>query len=135
MPESRVYATLDDLKVYLGSSYSETDENRLNMMLKSASAGLRSVFRGYGMDLDKRIESGETEEVIVNQVVVEMVSRSYTMSVSAPLLGDFSQMSSTAGPYQTTVSVSGPGGSMYLRREQAAWLGLPVVSFRSIDLL
>lgn len=124
------YATLEDLKLVMGESWVETQRELAERLLTVASAGLRKVFRETGLNLDEMILTGEIEQILVNQVVCDMVARNLKQVVSP--LGDFSQMSQSAGGY--SVSVSTNGNNLYLKRDEMKWLGLPSVSLTKINL-
>lgn len=124
------YATLEDLKLVMGESWVETQSELAERLLTVASAGLRKVFRETGLNLDEMILTGEIEQILVNQVVCDMVARNLKQVVSP--LGDFSQMSQSAGGY--SVSVSTNGNNLYLKRDEMKWLGLPSVSLTKINL-
>ena len=124
------YATLEDLKLVMGESWVETQSELAERLLTVASAGLRKVFKETGLNLDEMILTGEIEQILVNQVVCDMVARNLKQVVSP--LGDFSQMSQSAGGY--SVSVSTNGNNLYLKRDEMKWLGLPSVSLTKINL-
>lgn len=124
------YATLEDLKLVMGESWVETQREFAERLLTVASAGLRKVFKETGLNLDEMILTGEIEQILVNQVVCDMVARNLKQVVSP--LGDFSQMSQSAGGY--SVSVSTNGNNLYLKRDEMKWLGLPSVSLTKINL-
>lgn len=124
------YATLEDLKLVMGESWVETQRELAERLLTVASAGLRKVFKETGLNLDEMILTGEIEQILVNQVVCDMVARNLKQVVSP--LGDFSQMSQSAGGY--SVSVSTNGNNLYLKRDEMKWLGLPSVSLTKINL-
>lgn len=124
------YATLEDLKLVMGESWVETQRELAERLLTVASAGLRKVFKETGLNLDEMILTGEIEQILVNQVVCDMVARNLKQVVSP--LGDFNQMSQSAGGY--SVSVSTNGNNLYLKRDEMKWLGLPSVSLTKINL-
>ena len=124
------YATLEDLKLVMGESWVETQRELAERLLTVASAGLRKVFKETDLNLDEMILTGEIEQILVNQVVCDMVARNLKQVVSP--LGDFSQMSQSAGGY--SVSVSTNGNNLYLKRDEMKWLGLPTITLTKINL-
>lgn len=127
---AEVYANLDDLKLVMGSSWDDTQETLAERLLEVASAGLRSIFKRHSMNLDELLVEGDLEEILVNQVVCDIVARGLASS-TAPLGGDFSQLSQAAGGYSISISSSGQG--LYLKKEQAKWLGLPSITTSKIN--
>ena len=128
---SESYATLEDLQTAMGPSWDETQSTLAETLIAVTSAGLRRIFKAHGMNLNDCVANGYTEAIIVTQTVVDIVSRGLQGS-SSPLSGDFSQMSQSAGGY--SISVSPTGSGLYLKREQARWLGLPQLTTSSIKL-
>lgn len=126
----RNYADIDDLKIAMGDTWDATQEAYAEKLLAVASAGLRQIFKSHFLNLEERISSGELEEVIVNQVIVDMVVRNLAGSAT-PLSGDFSQFSQAAGGY--SISVSSSGSNLYLKKEHARWLGLPSITTSQIN--
>ena len=126
------YLTLSELEVAMGSSWDDSLSVQAERLIEIASAGLRQVFRNFALDLDARLLDGSTEEVLVRHAVAEMVSKAL-LSQSAPFGGDFTQLSESAGGY--SISVTGSGQSMFLRRETGKWLGLPSLSVGTLKLI
>lgn len=126
---AEVYATINDLKTVMGDAWQDSQEPLAEKLLEVASAGLRQIFRDHEMNLDELILDGIPEEIVVNQIVCEMVARNL-QGVTTPLGGDFSQFSQAAGGY--SISVSSNGSNLYLKKEQARWLGLPSLTVSKI---
>ena len=125
------YASIEDVRITMGDSFKEDQAAYAGALLTDASAGLRQIFKNHGLNLAERISGGELEETIVKRVVVDMVVRNLSGSLT-PLGGDFSQFSQSAGGY--SINVSSNGSNLYLKREQSKWLGLPNISVNRIKL-
>lgn len=125
------YATIEELKTTMGTSWDDSKTTFAEMLLTDCSAGLRQIFRNHGLSLDNRITDGLIEPTILRRIVCDMVSRNLSGTLT-PLAGDYSQMSQSAGGY--SISVSSNGSNLYLKRDQAKWLGLPNLTFNNVSL-
>ena len=126
------YATVADVKLAMGSSWDDSNEPLVDKLIEVVSAGIRQIFRNHGRNLDEELAEGTLEEIIVNQVVVDLVVKA-AGNEGMPLSGDFSTLQQTAGPY--SMSISGISGPLYLRKEQARWLGLSTLAIKTIKVL
>lgn len=110
-----VYATPD---VYRKMHPNDTlTDDRLNLLLETASVQLRREFSRKGQSLESPDEDLQAD---LRSVCIAMVHR----SLIAEETGPYSQMSQTAGPYTASATLANPNGDMYLTSNERKRLGL-----------
>lgn len=107
---------------------SSAEQARADVLLKDASAIIRSLVRG----IDARIASGALDEDVPKAIVCAMVKR--VMQGPADLDG-VSQTQQTAGPFSQGVSFANPSGDLYLTKGEKQRLGIGAQRAFSVDLL
>lgn len=132
---AETYATLADLQARTpASEWATIDHEQAQLGLDTASALLRQTFRNFHLDLEARIAEGKVEEILLKDVVCTMVQRKLDVE-GLPFGGEFSQISQSAGPYQTSFSLPSSMGNFYLKKSEMKMLGMPSVITRTLTFL
>ena len=123
------YTDLQKVKDSYMSPWNEDWDPWVTRQIPVASAMLRQEFKNCGMDLDKEIEEGDLELILVEDVQNSMIHRRLAASDNGMGGIDFASMSSSAGPYSMSITPVGSNSSFYISKQEKRRLGLPSIAF------
>lgn len=128
------YITLEQLKAdYIGAWKDEWDAWAARQ-ITLASSWLRTYFQNADRDLDQELLDGDLEPLTVEMAVSGLVLQKLSSTVNVPFGGDFTQLSESAGPYQTSVTMNPRSTSFYLRDDMRKLFGFSNGGFKVIQL-
>ena len=131
------YTTLESVREsYMGTWDAEAWDDWVERQIPVVSAMLRQEFRNYSRDLDDEIALGLVDPILVEDVANSIIHRRLqSEDTAAPVAGDYSTLSASAGPYSFSGTLAGSTGSFYIKREERRRLGLSVVAMAGIDIV
>ncbi len=112
------FATVADLEARY-RKLEDGERERAAALMEDATAMLTAEHRRVGVPIDSE---DELQAVNLKIACCSMVKR----VLASGVLGDVSNHSVTAGPYNEQVTYANPTGNMYLTKEERRILGLPV---------
>lgn len=127
------FATLADVLLLSGKSYTSAEQERIAAILPLVSDALRSEAEKVGKDLDAMAEESESYASVVELVTVDVTIRAMRQSVD----GDpMTQASEAANGYSWSGTYAIPGGGIAgcIMRNDLKRLGLRRQRFGVIDL-
>lgn len=127
------YLTIEKFKKFYNENF-EFDNEWIDLQLESGSAYLRSIFKSYGLNLDKELEDEKVELITIQNVLASLVIRKMT-SINSPFGGNFSNISQSAGVYSSSLTLpSGSNSNFYLTSSDLKSLNLPSISVSELTI-
>lgn len=125
------YATTADVIAYRGSLSTEELE-RMDVILETCSAELRSIARNVGKNLDEMLVDNEDLALMVKKGVVDASVNYLNSTVSRdPVMSQFSQ---AAGGYSISGTLANPGGAFYFPKKFLRDTGLAAQKVGTIEV-
>ena len=124
------FATIDDLTL-LWRPLSAAEQTRAAALLEIVSDSLRGEADKVGKNLDDMVKASASLKTVAKSVTVDVVARTLMTSTDQEPLSQFSQ---TAGPFTASGTFLVPGGGIFIKRSELAWLGLRRQKVGALDL-
>lgn len=124
------FATLDELQSFWKPLDAQSDKDRAEVLLDSASNYLRQVSLNNGSNLDTRITDDVSGvlEGSVKLVTMSSVKRAMTTPVDAPPADQWSQ---SASPYSETIKFTDPSTDLFFKKNELQLIGVGSISGKS----
>lgn len=116
------YATLGELTMITGASYTIEQEDRAETLLPLVSNLIRVEGRKYGVDVDAKIETDESYLSVVKLITCDVVSRAMRQSTTGDPMSQESQ-SGLGYTWSGTYAIPGGGVAMSLMNNEKKMLG------------
>lgn len=116
------YATLGELTMITGASYTIEQEDRAETLLPLVSNLIRVEGRKYGVDVDAKIEADESYLSVVKLITCDVVSRAMRQSTTGDPMSQESQ-SGLGYTWSGTYAIPGGGVAMSLMNNEKKMLG------------
>lgn len=127
------FATLDDVTLLSGRTYTAVEEERIDALLPLVSDLIRHEGAKVGKDVDAQIAADEAYESVVKLVTCDVVARAMRQSTDGSPLSQESQ-SALGYSWSGTYAVPGGGVAMSLMNNERKMLGFRVQRYGVIDL-
>lgn len=126
---SVMYATVSDITA-LGKSLTLQEQHTAEILLETASAKLRLIFKKHNSDLDKKISENSDFLIIVKSIIIQSVMRALTTGNSEI---PATQGTVSAMGYSQSYTYLNAGQNLYFLKNELKELGLFKQTYGVID--
>lgn len=127
------YATLNDVITLSGATYTQEQQERVEMLLPLVSDMIRNEGQKYGKDVDAEVADNTDYAGVVKLVTVDVIVRSMRQSTEGEPQSQFSQ-SALGYSISGTYAIPGGGIAQALMENDKKRLGFKRQRFGSISL-
>ena len=125
------FASLNDYIALTGKTLTESEQERVTLLLVYVSDRLRQYALNSNQDLDQMLESGKVLESVARNITIDIVARTVATAVDVAPMTQYSQ---SALGYSVSGTYLNAGGGIYIKGSELKALGLNRQRYGFVDL-